>query len=386
MAEEKQFRVIRKMINAGMYDEARSALMGMNHPTADKWLKKLDQISPPTTRQQPRKRRPQPANETRKQKTKIDDFYADEEENENQPLGTSMASMVVIVVVLFGIGALLIGGAFMLTQSSFIEPPITTDETGCGAQAWVNEIDGSFDEIYRYNLWEMIYFNQNNFLVVDPDLRSRQVAELEGRLARIENSTPPDCVVSIRDKMVEAYETQIAATQYLDINNPLQAFGSFGKTLRLMKESGTELLEMGAQFRRVDGAAVRQVVDPECPAFEYVTRTMYVDNQFVVIMLVDPEVTTIDQLYSLIRDLAQQYYRVKDDPNVPPCLWEVRNQFVEMIDAMQRALEAITGLDFYGAESHLNRYSDALDRFYIEVEKVGLDPQQFGSYVTIRES
>lgn len=377
MAEEKQFRVIRKMINAGMYDEARSALMGMDSPKADQWLRKLNQISPPKTRQQPR--RQQPVREQRKPKPTVDDFYADELPEKPKPTGNNTAaSKVVVIAVMLGIVVLLAGGAFMLTQTGTLEPPITTDETGCGAQAWVNEIDGSFNDLYRYNLWDMLYFDQNDVLILDEDLRQKNITELENRLARLENSSPPDCVVDVRNTMVEAYEAQITATKILDIYNPLRAFGLFGRTLILMKDAGTELVDLGAQFRRVDGAAIKQVVNPDCPAFEYVTRIMYVDNQFVVMLLVDPEITRMDQLQSFVNDLAQQYYRAKDDPTVPACLWEVRNSFVEMVDGMKSAFEAITGFDLYGFETHYARFETALDEFYIEVEKVGLDPKQFG--------
>jgi len=386
MAEEKQLRAIQKMIKAGMYDEARAALMSMDHPTATKWLRKLNQISPPKNRPQSRKRKSEKQREERKSKQKVDDFYGDDDERNYEPAGNQTASFIVVIAVLIGIGVLLVGGALMLTQSDALEPPITTDNTGCGAQAWVNEVDGSFNEVYRYNLWDMLYFNnENGLLYLDEDLRTQQLADLEQRLERIEDSSPPDCVVAVRDKMIEAYETQITATKILDINNPLQAFGLFGKTLRLMKESGEELTTLGAQFRRVDGAAIRQVVNPDCPAFEYVTRTMYVDNQFIVMLLVDPEIATLDQFYSYIRDLAQQYYRVLDDPNVPPCLWEVRNQFVEMIDSFKSALEAGVNFDTFGFESHLARFETAVDQLYIEIEKVGLDPQQFGSFVVVRD-
>lgn len=377
MSEEKQLRAIQKMIKAGMYDEARSALLSIDHPTANKWLKRLNQISPPKT-----KIRSRPQKSQRKEKLKTEDYLVDDV----QPTANSKATAIVIIAVLIGIGALLVGGAFMLTQSSDVELPIATDNTGCGAQTWVNEVDGSFNDIYRYNLWEMIFYNPSTGLLqVDEDLRTQQIADLEDRLKGIEDSTPPDCVAGVRYKLVEVYEAQILATKILDINNPIQAFGLFGKTLRLMKEAGTELIELGAQFRRIDGASINQVVDPECPAYEYVTRTMYVDNQFVVMLLVDPQVGSLDAFYSLIRDLAQQYYRVLDDPNVPPCLWEVRNQFVEMIDGMQRALEAATGADAYGFEVHFTRFTDALDQFYVEIEKVGLDPVQFGGLVVIRE-
>jgi len=383
MAEEKQLRAIQKMIKAGMYDEARAALMSIDHPTADKWLKKLNQISPPRTPQR-RKRQPEKQRDERKSKPKVDDFYEVDNEDDFEAAGTSSASVVVIVAVLIGIGVLLVGGAFMLTQGGFVEPPITTDNTGCGAQTWVNEIDGSFNELYRYNLWDMIYIEGAQGFV-DEEIRQQQIAELESRLARIENSEPPDCVADEKELLIEAYKAQIRATEILDIQNPLQAFGLFGRALDRMKEAGSNLLDLGAQFRRVDSAAINQFVNPECPAFEYVTRTMYVDNQFIVMMLTDPQITTIEQLQSYIRDLAQQYYRVLDDPNVPPCLWEVRNQFVEMIDSAQSAFEAVTGFDAYGFEVHLERFVTAVDQFYIEIEKVGLDPTQFGGLVVIRE-
>lgn len=393
MSEEQQLRTVKKMINAGMYDEARAALMSIEHPLADKWLKKINQISPPSIKMAERNAtaiRKSRAKAKAQKKTKAkskskvteSDFFGDVDSH-----STSTASILTIIVVMIGIGVLLVGGAFMLTQTDFIEPAITTDNTGCGGQEWINAIDGSFNELYRYNLWEMMYFDgADGYLLIDETLRNQQITDLNTRLARIENTTAPDCTEDVREKLIEAYEAQIRATEILQPNDPLSAFGLFGKTLRLMQESATELTEMGAQFRRIDSEAIDQLLDTDCPAFAYVTRTMYVDNQFLVMLLVDPQIQTLDAYYSLIRDLAQQYYRVLDDPNVKSCLWEVRNQFVEMIDSFKSALEALSGADDYGFEFHFDRFEVALDQFYIELGKVGIDPQQFGSEVVIRNN
>ena len=388
MSEEQQLRTVKKMINAGMYDEARAALMSIEHPLADKWLKKINQISPPTYKMAERNaaaiRKSRAKSKPQKQtKTKIkaaqSDFFEDEHTT------TSPASILTIIVVMIGIGVLLVGGAFMLTQSNFIEPAITTDNTGCGAQEWITAIDGSFNELYRYNLWEMMYFESaDGFLLIDEDLRNQQINDLNTRLARIENTTAPECTQDVREKLIEAYKAQIRATEILQPSDPLSAFGLFGKTLRLMQESATDLTQLGAQFRRIDSEAIDKLLDTDCPAFAYVTRTMYVDNQFLVMLLVDPQIQSLDAYYSLIRDLAQQYYRVLDDPNVKSCLWEVRNQFVEMIDSFKSALEALSGNDLYGFEVHFERFDTALDQFYVELANVGIDPKQFGSEVVIR--
>ena len=301
------------------------------------------------------------------------------------PESNSKATLIVIVAVMVGIGILLAGGAFMLTQTGFVEPPITSDETGCGGQEWVNAIDGSFNELYRYNLWDMMYFDgATGPLRIDEDIRQQQINELQSRLTRIENTTAPECTQAVRDKIIEAYEAQILATETLQPDDPLRAFGLFGKTLRLMKESASELIDLGAQFRRIDSEAIEQVVDPECAAFEYVTRTMYIDNQFLLMALVDPQIQTLDAYYSFINDLAQQYYRVKDDQSVTPCLWEVRNQFVETIDGVKSIFEAALGNDINGIEYHAERVDVAWEQFYVEIRKLGLDPNQFGYEVVIR--
>lgn len=387
MSEEQQLRTVKKMINAGMYDEARAALLTIDHPLADKWLKKLDEISPASyqlaDRNQEAIRKSQSTSRKQtKAKSKSKPIPVASYDDEK----TSSASIVIIIVVMIGIGALLVGGAFMLAQSQFIEPAITTDNTGCGAQDWITAIDGSFNELYRYNLWEMLYFESaEGALKIDEDLRNQKIQDLQTRLVRIENTSAPACTEDVRDQLIEAYKSQIRATEILQPDNPLNAFGLFGKTLNLMKSSAIELTDLGAQFRRIDYAAIEQLVAPTCPAFEYVTRTMYVDNQFIVMLLVDPQVQSLDAYYSYIRDLAQQYYRVLDDPNVNPCLWEVRNQFVEMIDSYKSALEALSGNDLYGFEVHYERFNTALDQFYVELATVGIEPTQFGSEVVIRE-
>lgn len=384
MSDEQRLRTVRKMINAGMYDEARAALHTIDHPMADKWLQKLNQISPPTHKVAPRKQsasRKKQSKEKPKSKSKtqeIDDFYADAPDAES----SSNASKIVVVAVLAAIGVLLIGGALMLTQGGdFVEPAITTDNTGCGGQEWVNSIDGAFNELYRYNLWDMFTPNEYGFLLVDEELRDTQINDLKTRLTRIEKSVAPDCMVAVRDTLIEAYESQIRATEIFNDQDPINAFGLFGKTLRLMKEAATEMVEMGAQFRRVDSAAINQLVDPECPAFEYVTRAMYVDNQFLVLAFVDPQVQTLEAYYSLRNDFAQQYYRVIDDPNVPPCLWEVRNQLAETIDGVKSLLDAALGSDLNGMYHHADRVQVAWAQLAVEMEKVGLDPLQFGGDV-----
>ena len=367
MSEEQPFRTIQKMITAGMYDEARVALMSLDHPLASQWLKKLNQISPPTVQIAPHKNRATPQPKA--------------QEAEASPAGT----LLVVMAVMIGIGVLLAGGVLMLIQRDAPEPSLITDQTGCGGQNWVNMIDGSFNELYRYNLWGMLYYDgEAGPLTIDENLRQQEIDRLELRLSQIENTKAPECTEAARQKLIEAYKAQIRATQILQPDDPLQAFGLLGKTLRLMQEAATDLIALGAQFRRIDSEAIEKILDTDCPAFAYVTRTMYVDNQFLVMLLVDPQVQSLDAYYSLIRDLAQQYYRVLDDPDVVPCLWEVRNQFVAMIDSSKSALEALSGADTYGFEVHLERFMTAQEQFYIELEKIGLNPKQFGYSVVVR--
>jgi hypothetical protein len=377
MSVEKNLRLAKKMIKAGKYDEARSILMRIEHPLATKWLNKLNQISPSSHQKAEYSPKATSNNPTKITATHTEPI---EEESSGSPL--------IIVIIMIGIGVLLAGGAFMITQSEFTEiEVIIADNTGCGGQQWVDDIDGSFNELYRYSLWDMLYFDDlDSPLKIDEDLRTQQIAELETRLARIQNISTPDCTIDMRDKLIEAYGAQIRATEIFQPHDPINAFGQFGKTLRLMKESATDLITLGAEFRRLDNAAIEQLIDPVCPAFEYVTRTMYVDNQFIVMLLVDPQVQSLEAYYSLIRDLGQQYYRVLDDPNVVPCLWEVRNQFVEMIDGMRSSLEALLGQDEYGYQFHIERFNTAMDQFYIELDKAGLDPKQFGANVAVRNN
>lgn len=42
-----KFAAAKEMIEEGNYDEARAILRKIDHPTAEKWLNKLDQIDPP---------------------------------------------------------------------------------------------------------------------------------------------------------------------------------------------------------------------------------------------------------------------------------------------------------------------------------------------------
>lgn len=386
MPEEQQLKTIKKMINAGMYDEARAALMSIEHPLADQWLKKLNKISPPTYKMAMRNNaaiRKSHAKSKSKAKLKTKEFTALPDDEED---ASSRGTIIVVMAVMIGIGVLLVAGAFMLTQQGDVEPVITTDNTGCGGQDWVNAIDGSFNELYRYNLWGMLYFDGlDGPLRIDEDLRDQEIKVLESRLLRIENTIAPECTNSAREKMIEAYEAQILATEILQPEDPIRAFGVFGKTLRLMQESASELIELGAQFRRIDGEAIDKVLDTDCPAFAYITRTMYVDNQFIVMALVDPQIQDLQSFYSFINDLSQQYYRVLDDPNVVSCLWESRNQFVEIIDSARSMFEAVLGADLNGIEHHYDRMNIAWDQFYVEIEKLGLDPLQFGAGVVIRE-
>lgn len=373
MSDEQRLRTVKKMINAGMYDEARAALLSIDHPLADKWLQKLNQISPPTYQTASPKRRK--SKEKPKSKN-VEVYYPDDPLPQQPPSKTSPVLIIGIFVI---IGVLLVGGAYMLTQGEVIEPPITTDNTDCGGQAWINSIDGSFNELYRYNLWNLFGVDEDTYyIIMDEALRDQQIKELQSRLDRVEKSTAPDCLAGARDKMIEAYESQIQATEILNVDSPLSAFGLFGKTLRLMKEAATEMVEVGGQFRRVDSAAINQLLDTDCPAFEYVTRTMYVDNQFLVMMFVDPQIQTLDAYYSFVNDLSQQYYRVKDDPNVPPCMWAVRDQFVSLIESTRGVFEAALGSDLNGMFFHSGNATAAWEQLFIEIDKVGLNPAQFG--------
>ena len=375
MSEEQQLRTVKKMINAGMYDEARAALLTIDHPLAEKWLQKLDQISPPTYKTAARKRsRPQP-----KPKDKnVEVYYPDDPEPIEEP-PPSRTSPILIIGIFAIIGVLLVGGVIMLTQGEGFEPPITTDNTSCGGQEWINSIDGSFNELYRYNLWDLFGVDENTYyIIMDETLRDQQIKDLEARLERVEQSVAPDCLAGARDKMIEAYEAQIQATEIVDVDNPINAFGLFGKTLRLMKEAATEMVEVGGQFRRVDSAAINQLLDEGCPAFEYVTRTMYVDNQFLVMMFVDPQIQSLDAYYSFVNDLSQQYYRVKDDPNVPPCMWATRDQFVQLIESTRGVFEAALGSDINGMYYHSRNATAAWEQLFVEIEKAGLNPAQFG--------
>lgn len=385
MSVKQELQTVKKMIDAGMYEEARSILTTIDHPVAKKWLAKINQISPP---------RPHDDDED-------DEFLAlDYSAASDDPMGKSKkkaappqkrsATMIVVVAFLAVIGALLVGGFLLLSDNSALaggyEPPIVGDDTSCGAQAWVNKVDGSFNEIYRYNLWEMLFYEswESVGLSVDEDLRKKQIETLRNNLARIEAEEFPDCVANARNDLIQAYEILIEATEIFDQNDPIYAFGRFGKTLDLMVSAGTELTQLGARFRRVDGAAIASVTNVDCPAYAYVTRTMYVDNQFMVMMFVDPGIATLEQYQSFVLDLGQQYYRVKD-ANVPPCLWEVRNAFVQIIDSMRSMFQAGLGMDIAGIELHEQNLDIAVDKFYEEVAKVGLDPFQFGEVVIVHE-
>lgn len=373
MSVKQQLQDAKKLIDAGQYDEARAILKSVEHPVAYKWLIQINRIAPEDESNDA-------PDVPEKQKAK-------REVTSPNPAKT----LVAMVFTFTGIVVLILAGAFLLVSDdeaygAYVEP-IFVDETGCGAQDWVDAVDGSFNEIYRYNLWDMLYWDLGDTftLQVDEDLRARQITDLEEGLFRLETTEYPNCVAEARSNMITAYETLIDATRIFNPADPLNAFGRFGRTLDLMESTGKVMVEIGARFQRIDGEAIRNVTDPDCPAFAYVTRTMYVDNQFIVMMLVDPSITTLEQLQSFIRDLSQQYYRVKDKPDVPACLWDTRNSFVEMIDAMRSFFEAALGNDLNGMDIHYTRYETSLDQFYVNIENLGLNPNQFGAFVVIRE-
>ena len=57
-----------------------------------------------------------------------------------------------------------------------------------------------------------------------------------------------------------------------------------------------------------------------------------------------------------------------------------------MIDGMRSSLEALLGQDEYGYQFHIERFNTAMDQFYIELDKAGLDPKQFGANVAVRNN
>lgn len=146
-----KFQEARELIQQKRYDEARIILKQINHPKAQEWLDKLDEIAPEKSRSTARAvRRTQPQQKITDSSSKMKLF-----------VGIGMLLVITVVVILASV-LLLTGGSSSPLNQSFTYSGITVsfptgwtaegDGFGTVTLASVTEEEGNFDDLADFLL------------------------------------------------------------------------------------------------------------------------------------------------------------------------------------------------------------------------------------------
>lgn len=357
---KKQMQVVQKLIKLNRFDEARDVLMTISHKKAKQMLKAINKKSP-----------------------ERDEYTGEDDDEDDLSPRTAKGSpnLVFIVTSLLVLIAILGGGVAASTQEVELltgSTVVTVDD--CGVQRWYNTSNGAFADMTSFSLFGLIYVSGNRYYT-DQIAQQNVVEYFQERINTLEALDTPECAQQAKEYLVAALTASMLAAQRFDVDSPSPAFYQMGQMLDNQLLAARELQSLNVRFAGPDVQAVDMLTDTSCPAYEWVMRQLYIDNQFMLMVFVFDDIfegsNLLDSIYNYIRSLRQQEVYLKNS-TPPPCLGQAREHLVDAIGYYAMMFEAATGSDQYGVQVHNDSALEALGKFYDEIEALGLDPHQFG--------
>lgn len=390
MSKERMLQS-KTLIQQKRYDEAYEILITVDHPKAEEWMAKIEQMSGRThnafshpshdpfdgatpsgaasiyTWGQPEPEESQPEYNFG---YPFGALFADEQQPSHATSGSAAASPSPIqpetqksmagefifyaLIGIMGLAIVIVGGMFLLPRLTVVE-----DLSGCGAQDWWGEAQASLDPMYRLMLSAGSPEQLGNLVNLLNDVRNgREVYR---------TVTYPACAQAAHEAMLAVYDNAIEGLRIYDVMNWLGSTGAFRQAVADAREAEAQLAALNIQMRGRDATFFDQV-SGECPALAWTMEVAISDEGFFQVAF---EGNNAFENFAEYRLTLQVEIRRLNEVATPPCLESARRSLVAAAESFKGAFDAAYGNDVNGIYYHIENYDTHLNSYESAMSGVG---------------
>jgi hypothetical protein len=321
---ENHLGAAKHLIRQRRYDEARTLLQSLDHPTARRWLAQLDRVAP---------LRPVP----------------------RSPLLPWIAAAVLSFAVIVLAGYALVARFFPANI------PLANAAT-CAAQEWYDQVSGRVPALALD-----LGLSQN-----DASATNRTLAALRKQRAIIEGITYPNCVQRARASLLNSLDENILALQHADT---ISLYSHLLNGLTSLKDTFARLGTFSVHLSAADSDLAAGLLG-ECPARLWVLQNMFVGSNFMQLFLKEGYLRGLvgrdDALQAQIFQLNNAR-RALQNTTPPPCLAKAKDYMLGAMEAGVATLDAVRGKDPNGVSLHQRSMTEQFLKFADQLQLIGVD-------------
>jgi hypothetical protein len=346
MTTKEKMLEARRLIQEKQYDEARSILRNVQHPTAEQWLAKLDAIAPeePEIDVTPAKAAPA---------------------KKGKSGGGDILFWGVVGVVSFAI--VLLVGFVLVRQFAPSAAPAGAAPAGCDAQSWYNTITSNISRLgVAYSLTDTL------------DERIDRLANhLNAQRDSIGNVTYSKCVEAARADLLSSVDSMLKFTQ-LWKSNGTDVYKPLLDAVTSVRDAYSELQRLGVRLNEADAKFYDQLAGA-CPVELWTLQNLLAGNDFFR-LLAKPDFTRDPARYE---EALQTYIfklnnarRALNLASTPPCLAKAKTYMLQLMDAGIAMFDAVRGKDVNGIRLHARKLTAAYASYSHEMQALGVDTEE----------
>jgi hypothetical protein len=345
MARDKLMKA-RDLIRQQKYVEARELLRGIDHPKAEEWRQRIDEMLPPE-----------------KPKT----------------AGLVIGVVVVVLLLVGALAVFLVVNQTIQLPGSAAPPPTVAvalddnneaaddSEAGCPLDRWWNETVNLFDATTFIGL------------IDGSDEAAAQATQLAAYQSSRETYVAlpyPDCVAEIQAALLEGLDAQIAGLAISNETPLAETIAGYHTSLVAYQRAALGLQALGVSFNeRQEFEALLARLIGTCPVELWLAENIFSKPVYMEIpRRVDQVFYSSDPLTGIQNfsfDLRGENLKLRY-AETPLCLNAARQHFTNATEAFVMAMEAIVGRDAAGFDQHLNTVNTEFGAFEQALADLGV--------------
>lgn len=388
MSKERMLQA-KALIQQKRYDEAYEILITVDHPKAEAWMAKIEQMSgrthnafanpshdpfdgaaPASAASTYTWGQPEPEDSHTEynygypfgalfpeedQAASAASSAATSSPTQSAPQKSMSGEFIFYALIgIIGLAIVVIAAMFLLPRLLVVE-----DLSGCGAQDWWGEAQASLDPLYTLMLNAGSPERLGNLVDLLNTVRNgREVYR---------TVTYPACAQAAHQAMLAVYDNAIEGLRIYDVTNWLGSTGAFRRAVADARAAEAQLAALNIQMRGSDASFFDQV-SGECPALAWTMEVAISDEGFFQVAF---EGNSAFENFAEYRLTLQVEIRRLSEVPTPSCLETARQSLVAAAESFKGAFDAAYGNDVNGIYFHIENYDTHLNNYENAMSGVG---------------